>query len=71
MDDRAFIRSFEAVHDRRLLTFALLGLLAFTAVLIGVVAGFRGNHVSTSADAIVFTRPAQPRTLAAPLPARP
>jgi len=55
MNDRELIRSFEAVHDRRLLAVAFLALFAVVAVLIGVVAGFRGTHVSKSADAIVFT----------------
>jgi len=66
MEDRELIRSFEAVHDRRLLAFTFLGILALAAVLIGVVAGFRGNHVSKSADAIVFT--GEPATPASPVP---
>ena len=54
MNDRDLIRTFEAVHDRRLLAFAFVALLSFMAVLIGIVAGFRGNHVARSADAMVF-----------------
>jgi hypothetical protein len=66
MDDRTLIRSFEAVHDRRLLAFAFLALVTIAAVLIGVVVGFRGTHVDKSADAIVFT--GEPATPASPVP---
>jgi hypothetical protein len=66
MDDRELIRSFEAVHDRRRLAFAFLAIFAVVAVLIGVVVGFRGSHVSKSADAIVFT--GEPPTPAARAP---
>jgi len=65
MDDRAVIRSFEGIHNKRFLIFAALGLLAFAIVLGGLVAGFRGERVSKSADAIVFVQP-QPRTPQAP-----
>jgi hypothetical protein len=66
MDDRELIRSFEGVHDRRFLTFTGLALLAFVIVLGGVVAGFRGNHVQRSADAMSLVQPRVPRIMAAP-----
>ena len=62
MDDRALIRSFEGVHDRRL--------VAFAVVLGGVVAGFRANHVERGADAMALVRPPPARIMAAP-PASP
>jgi hypothetical protein len=69
MNDREFIRGFEGVHNRRFLGFAALALLAFVVVMSGVIAGFRGNHVRRSADAISLVQPAQPR-IYAPLPAK-
>jgi len=70
MDDRALIRSFEGVHDRRLVAFAALAVLAFAVVLGGVVAGFRANHVERGADAMALVRPPPARIMAAP-PASP
>jgi hypothetical protein len=68
MDDRALIRSFEGVHDKRFLGFAALALLVFAVVLGGVVWGFRDNHVSKSADAMALVGSSPPRT---PPPAAP
>jgi hypothetical protein len=65
MDDRAFIRSFEGIHNKRFLTLAALGLLAFVVVLSGLVAGFREDRVSKSADAMALVQ-SQPRTPVAP-----
>lgn len=65
MDDRVIIRSFEGIHNKRFLIFAALGLLAFAVVLSGLVAGFRDNRVSKSADAMALVQ-SQPRTPPAP-----
>jgi hypothetical protein len=54
MDDRAFIRGFEGFHNKRFVGFVALALLAFAAVLGGVVVGFRHNEVAKSADAITL-----------------
>lgn len=70
MDDRAFIRDLEGVHNRRFLAFAILGLLVLAIVLAVVVAGFRKNHVYTSADAMTLVHPSPPTVHAAP-PASP
>jgi hypothetical protein len=66
MDDRALIRSFEGVHDKRFLAYAALALLAFAVVLGGVVLGFRANHVARSADAMALVHPPPARIMAAP-----
>jgi hypothetical protein len=56
----------------RFLAFTALALLAFAVVLGGVVSGFRGNHVSKSADAMALGGARPPRAPAAPpaLPAK-
>ena len=66
MDDRAFIRGFEGFHSNRFLAFAALAVLAFAVVLAAVVMGFRGNHVSQSADAMALVRSSAPQAPAAP-----
>lgn len=66
MNDRAVIRSFEGIHNKRFLAFAGLALLAFAIVVTGVIAGFRQNHVAKSADAMTLPAPARPPTPAAP-----
>ena len=66
MDARAVIRDLEGFHNRRFLAFALLGVLVFTVVLTVVVAGFRGNHVYRSADAVTLVNPSPPQVSAAP-----
>ena len=58
MDDRAFIRGLEGFHNRRYLLFTVLGVIAFAVVMAVVVAGFRRNQVSRSADAVTLVRPA-------------
>jgi hypothetical protein len=60
MDDRALIRSFEGVHNSRFLAYVALAVLAFGLVLGGVIAGFRDNHVSKSADAMALVRSTSP-----------
>ena len=70
MNDRTFIRGLEGFHNTRFVGFAVLAVLVFAVVLSVVVAGFRGNHVSTSADAMTFLQYSQPRPPAAP-PAAP
>jgi hypothetical protein len=66
MDDRALIRSFEGFHNKRFLGYAALALLVFAVVVSGLVAGFRGNHVSRSADAMALVHSQQAPTPAAP-----
>jgi hypothetical protein len=70
MDDRALIRSFEGVHDKRFLAFTGLALLAVAIVLGGVALGFRQNHVAKSADAMVLV-PSAPSQTPMPPPAFP
>jgi hypothetical protein len=70
MDDRTFIRGFEGFHNTRFLAFTVVAVILFAIVLSGVIDGFRGNHVSTSADAMTFVHRAQPQAPAAP-PAAP
>ena len=69
MDDRAVIRSLEGFHNMRFLAYAALALLVFAVVVSALVAGFRGNHVSRSADSMTLVHSQQARTPAAPLSA--
>jgi hypothetical protein len=71
MDDRAFIREFEGFHNKRFLAFVGLALLAFIVAVGGLVRGFRGNHVRTSADAMTYSHTPPARTPPAPPPANP
>jgi hypothetical protein len=66
MNDRAVIRSFEGIYNKRFITFVALALLAFGLVVAGVVSGFRGHDVYRGADAMTLVRPAQPQMRAAP-----
>jgi hypothetical protein len=66
MKDRALIRTFEGIHDKRFLVFAAMALLAFAVVLGGVVMGFRENHVSKSADAMARMQSTSPQTPVGP-----
>ena len=66
MDDRALIRSFEGLHNKRFVAFAALALLAFAVVLGGVVVGFRQNHVAKSADAMALVPSSPPQVPAVP-----
>jgi hypothetical protein len=68
LDDRALIRGLEGFHDRRFLTFTVLGVLVVAVVMAVVVAGFRKNQVYRSADAMMLVQPSPPQVSAA-LPA--
>jgi hypothetical protein len=66
MDDRAFIRDLEGVHNGRFLAFSVLAVLVFAGVMAVVVAGFRKNQVYRSADAVTLVQPSPPQVSAAP-----
>jgi len=68
MDDRAFIRGLEGFHNRRFLTFTVLGVLVLAVVLTVVVAGFRKNDVYRSADAVTLVPPSPKRACSASPP---
>ncbi len=66
MDDRAFIRDLEGLHNPRFLVFTILGVLFFAVVMTVVLAGFRKNQVDRSADAVSLVQLSPPQVSAAP-----
>ena len=66
MDDRAFIRDLEGLHNPRFLVFTILGVLFFAVVMTVFLAGFRKNQVYRSADAVTLVQPSPPQVSAAP-----
>ena len=66
MDDRAFIRDLDGLHNPRFLVFTILGVLFFAVVMTVVLAGFRKNQVYRNADAVSLVQPSPPQVSAAP-----
>ena len=73
MDDKAVIRSFEGVMNKRTMAFVSAGVLVFTFLIGVTVFGFRGRRIWQGAAAM--TVPAevqkQPATVGAPRPPSP